>query len=276
MKNIITEISMLFLLIVFLIPVQAQAQAQGPQWWNTNSLKLDSLQTGTLFHAQGTYGFSHMTGNVELYVHQGSPQFFLRNGRFMAVAYGQINLQKVQVGDNPATKTHTYMFNPKLIYDVQRSLQSETGMLWEHDDPQYIDRRIVFYQGLNYNVLENDHLGKMLFGAVGYQWAKSTEFLPVLPVTHEDVPVAYLQQELVLKTFAPFIFSESFSYIRELNDEGVYRTHLTLSVQLPATRHVIVMLTHQTEYESAPIIHSLSPFFEKFNTTFTLGVQFNF
>ncbi|MEX2600600.1 MAG: hypothetical protein WD355_03060, partial [Balneolaceae bacterium] len=130
MKNIFSCIRAFFLFVLFLIPVEMQAQ----NWWNTNSLKLDSLQAGTLFHATGQYGFTHMTGNVDLTAHQGAPQLFLRNGRLMAVAYGQISYQKIQTGDNPATRTETFTLNTKLIYDLLRDFQTETGMLWERNE----------------------------------------------------------------------------------------------------------------------------------------------
>ncbi|MEX2601023.1 MAG: DUF481 domain-containing protein, partial [Balneolaceae bacterium] len=140
----------------------------------------------------------------------------------------------------------------------------------------YIDRRIIAYQGLIFNVMENENIGTMLFGAAGYQWATSTEFLPLLPVTREDKAVAYFQHQMAFKFFAPFSLVENFSIIKELDDNGAYRTDLSFSAQLPVSQKVVFVVTHQTKYESEPIILALAPYFEKFNTTLTLGVQFTF
>lgn len=263
---------LLLIIILFLVPVDSYAQ----DWWMTNSLKLDDLPEGTLFHAEGEYSFTHTTGNVDMYLHRGAPAVFLRNGRMLFNTFGNIEYQKIKVGDDPATRNRSFMINTKFIYDLVPVLQSETGILWERDEPHYIDRRVVLYTGMIYNVLENDHLGKMFFGAVGYQYATSTEFLPILPVTKEDKPIAYLQQQLVLKLFQPITFTESFTYIKELDEEAAHRTKFLLSAQIPVTSHVVFVVSHQTEYESEPIIRALAPYFEKLNTTFTLGVKLNF
>jgi hypothetical protein len=271
MKNILSA-GLVLLLIMLYAPESAISQ----NWWNTNSLKLESIPEGTLFHAEGEYNFTHLTGNVDMYLHTGSPSFYVRNGRTMFTTYAKINYQKIQVGDNRPTRNRSFTINPKFIYDLTPVFQSETGVLWERDESHYLDRRVVAYTGIIYNLLESKDFGKLFFGAVGYQHARSTEFLPILPVTEENKPILYAQQRLIVRALAPVVFVESFTFIKELDEEASYRTDLTLRAIIPLSQKTNFVITHITKYESEPLIHVLAPYVEKFNTTLAVGVKFNF
>lgn len=272
MKNATRIILLVTVAVIFFTPMELNAQ----DWWMTNSLKLPEMPENTLFHAEGEYSFMQTTGNVKMTVHRGAPAIFVRNRRVLFNIFGRIDYQKIQVRDDPTSRSEKFTINSKLIYDLTRTFQTETGLLWERDNNLFIDRRMVYYTGLIYNELEAQHLGRLLFGAIGYQQVRSVEFLPLLPVTKENKPVAYVLQQLVFKSFQPITFSQRFSYIIELDDDAAYRTELMLSAQVPLSEKIVFVVAHETKYESQPLIPDLAPFFEKMNTTFTLGVRFTF
>jgi len=267
-------ISFSTLLILTLFPLSLHAQEL--KWYETNSLRLDSLAQGVLFHADGQYSFFHSKGNMDGYIHQGMPRLFLRNGRLMFSANGNLKFQKIQVLSNPASRTRYIELNARAIYDLTKAFQLEAGTEWERDHSNFIDARAVHYTGLIYNAYHNPKFSKLFFAAVGYQFLESTALPAGLPVTHEDKPVLYFMQHASFSPIEYVKFSESFSFIEELNESKNYRTELTLSAQIPVTKHVVFVLTQQFKYEKEPIIPELGPYFEHANNSFTMGVRLNF
>lgn len=276
----IYQLSVLVLFCALLAPIslQAQQQQQAPQWWLTNSLKKTSNNPeGTLFHAQGEYSLYHSTGQVNATIHKGSPQFFIRNGRFQLSAFGHISYQTLQVGSNPKSQTESFEANPKLIYDIIPAVQWEGGVLWERNDAQFLDRRAAYYTGLIYNNMEHKSIGKLYFLALGYQDVKSTVLPQGLGVVEDQTPIFYAQQTFVFKTVIPRVnLNQSLIFIQELNDESIYRLDLNLRAMYQLTRRISGMIQYQYKYEDAPLIPELAPFYEKTNTALTFGVRFSY
>lgn len=262
--------------VLILLIGSATVSAQIPNWWVTNSLKLPEMPSGTLFHAEGSYSYYRTDGNVKGYIHKASPSIFVRNGRFITSISGNLSYQKLQIMNNPANRKETFSLNLKGIYDLTPRLQWESGLLWERDNNQYIDRRYVFYSGLIYNLFSLDNLDAVVFGAAGYQFLTSEEFLPILPVTEQNKPVAYVFQRIKYIPIEYVTLIQSFTYIHELDELGSHRNNLMLRAQFPVTKHLRVMVTRTTTYDKDPIIPELAPFVEKLNHSLTLGIGFNF
>lgn len=271
------QLSKTICLVLFLsVSHTSSLFAQDQKWYETNSFHIDSLAQGTLFHADGQYSLFHSKGNMNGYIHQGVPRVFLRNGRWMLSTSASLKFQKIQMMSNPATRTRYIKVNARMIYDLNKSFQFEAGTEWERDHSHFIDARAVHYTGLIFNAHEGKKFSKMFFAAAGYQFLESTALPGGLPVTHEDKPVLYFMQHATFSPVEYVKFTESFSFIEELNESKNYRTELTLSAQIPVTRHLIFVLTQQFKYEKEPIIPELGPYFEHANSTFTMGVRINF
>lgn len=249
-----------------------------PNWWMINSLKLDSIPSGILFHAEGDYTFYTSSGNVKMTMHRGSPKIFVRNGRYLFEAFGSVNYQKLQVRTNPVSRTHVFTFNTKAIYDLTRSLQSETGILWEKDDGHFLDLRTVYYTGLIFNQMEHKSLGRLFFLAGGYQDLSSTQLPPGLgkDVEENQKFIIYALQSLVLKVIPRVQLIEKFTFIQELDDVKSYRTDFELKAQFMLTRNISGLIAYQAKYEKEPLIPELAPFTEQLNTSLTFGAKFNF
>jgi hypothetical protein len=278
MRNSI-KLFALILCSLYVLPTSLIAQQnkpQAPQWWLTNSLKHDNLPDGTLFHIQGDYSFYHSTGQVDAYIHKGAPQLFVRNGRLQLSAFGSISYQKLQVQSNPATRTETFEFNPKLIYDIMPEIQWEGGLLWERNDPQFLDRRAALYTGLIYNKMEHKTLGQLYFLALGYQDVKSSVLPQGLGVVEEQKPILYAQQAFAFKTIPRVNLTETLIFVHELEEGGVYRLDLNLKALYQLTPHISGMIQYQIKYEDEPLIPELAPFYEKTNTALTFGVRFSY
>jgi hypothetical protein len=115
MKRLYT---LLAVTVIVLHPFDVLSQSASESWWLTNSLKQSEKHEGIRFHAQGEYSTYIATGQVDTYYHNSSPKLFVRNGRAQISAFGTISYQKVRVKPDPAIRTRTFSFNPKLIYDL--------------------------------------------------------------------------------------------------------------------------------------------------------------
>jgi len=263
--------------LCFLISVVDSHAQEPPNWWMTNSLKVDSIPPGTHFHAEGDYTFYRSKGNVNMTMHKGAPKIFIRNGRILFETLGSIDYQKIQVKSNPESLTHVFTLNPKIIYDLTPTYQSETGILWEKDDGHYLDLRTVYYTGLIYNKMEHPTLGKVFFLAGGYQTLKSTPLPPGLSkdIEEDEKFIIYALQSFVLKVIPRVQLIESLTFIQELDEVKSYRTDFELKAQYMLTRNISGLIAYQAKYEKEPLIPELAPFTERLNTSLTFGVRVN-
>ncbi|HAC16329.1 MAG TPA: hypothetical protein DCE78_10365 [Bacteroidetes bacterium] len=277
MKTLKNKVLPVFLIIVcvFVALDSAQAQQKPPNWWMINSLKLDSLPPGTHFHAEGDYTFYHSTGNVDMTMHKGAPKIFVRNGRLLFEFLGAINFQKMQVQEGPVTRHHSNSANLKMIYDITPAFQSETGILRESDDSQYLDHRTVYYTGLIYNNMGHKTLGKLFFIAAGYQTLRSTELPAGLPIDEQEKFIIYAQQTYVVKVIPRVQLTESLTFIQELDDHKSYRTDFQLKAQYMLSPRVSGLVAYQAKYEKEPLIPELALFTTRMNTSITIGVRVN-
>jgi hypothetical protein len=258
------------------IPFDSFSQSSTPAWWMTNSLKQTEKHKGTRIHAQGEYSTYIATGQVDTYFHKSTPMVFIRDGRAQLSAFGTLSYQKVRVQSNPASRTRSFSFNPKLIYDLNPSLQWEGGVLAEKNDAQYLKLRSAYYTGLIYNNLEHKNLGKLLFVAFGYEQVSTTQLPEDLGTEKFGNPIVYVQQRFNLTSIPKVNLSETLIFIHGIDQSHIYRVDLDLKAMYQFNAHISGMVQYQIKYEEEPLIPDLAPYYEKMNTALTVGVVLNF
>jgi hypothetical protein len=260
-------------LILFTGLGSISVKAQETNWWLTNSLKLDSLSSDLLFHAEGAYSFYTSSGNVDMILHDATPKLFLRKGRFLVSAFGEFKYQKMKVLAGQTSRTWMHNYNVKLIYDLFPDIQSETGILLQKDDSKYLDNRTVYYSGFSYNTMENEKVGQQYFLAGGYQTIKPSP-LPLNIVAGEiDQPVVYVAQTFVLKTIPDIEITETATFIQDLDTNKSYQATVNVSAQFAFTDKVAGLISYQLTYDKEPIVPQLAPFVDNMNTAITFGVN---
>jgi len=264
------------LILPYTVLSQDAQQPPPPQWWLINSLKLDEKHEGTRVYFQADYSMYHSTGQVDAYIHNGAPQFFLRNGRMQLTLFGTISYQKLQVQSDPATRTRVFSFNPKLVYDLNPTFQWEAGILAEKNDAQYLNLRTAYYSGLIFNNMEHKKLGKLFFVAFGYEHVKSTELPEDLGVEELGHPIVYAQQRFEFKTIPRVNLSQTLIYVHGIRNTDVYRLDLDLKAMYQLNNHISGMVQYQVKFEEEPLIPELAPYLEKLNTAITFGVRLSF
>lgn len=247
--------------ILFLILVSA---AQAQNWWQVNSLKLDSLPDKVLFHAEGEYNLERAKGSVSGFLHEAEAGIQLRKKRVLLSVSTDLTYQKLEMGSQLIREKY-YLFEGALNYDLLPNLHAEAGVVWEKDDQKYIDQRAVVYTGLNAELFSDQTWGLNLMGAVGEQ----RQMFVDSPNVFVDW-VAYVQQNLRVLIHPKIIFTEKFIYIREIGGNPGYRNLLRLQTIFRFTPHVSAVVKHETKYEQK----TLFPGIEKMNHTQSVGIRF--
>lgn len=248
-----------FTLLFVLVPgILAQ------NWWQQNSLKMENLPDKLLFHAEGDYSLNVATGTISGFLHDGEAGFRLRKNRYLFNMSTDLKYQKLKMGSLVLREKY-YLIEGALIYDLLPNLHAEVGAVWEKDDQQYIDQRLVIYTGLNVELFSNEIWGLNVMGAFGEQ----RQVYVVSPNVYVDW-VGYTQQNFRLKLHPKIFFTEKFIYVRELGDDASYRNLLRLQTIFRFTPHFSAMIKHETKYES----QTLFPGIEKLNHFQTMGIRF--
>ena len=249
-----------FLILFLVLATTVQAQ----NWWQVNSLKLDSLPDKVLYHAEGQYSLERAKGTISGFLHEAEAGIQLRKKRLLLSISTDLKYQKIEMGPQLIREKY-YLIDGALIYDVLPNLHAEAGAVWEKDDQQYIDQRMVIYAVLNVELYSDQTFGLNFMGALGEQ----REMFTVSPNIYVDW-VAYAQQNLRVLIHPKIIFTEKFIYVRELGDQSGYRNLLRLQTIFRFTPHVSAVVEHETKYEQK----TLFPGIEKLNHSQTIGIRF--
>lgn len=256
------------LILTVLIILSAQLQASAQNWWETNSLALDSLSNDLLFRAEGQYSLNIANGTISGFLHEGEGGFKLRRERFLFNAFTDLKYQKVEMGSQVIREKYM-LIEGALIYDMLPYLHVEAGTVWERDDQQYIDQRLIMYAGANVELFSKSTWGhpagfNVMF-ALGEQRKLYVDTDPVMVNW-----VGYFQQNFRLLLQDNIIFSEKFIMVHEFGDDGGYRNMLRLQTIFRFTPYVSAMIKHETKYEQK----TLFPGIEKLNHFQTVGLRF--
>ncbi|MCH8495409.1 MAG: DUF481 domain-containing protein [Balneolales bacterium] len=255
MKKFVLAFTLLF---VFAPAILAQ------NWWQVNSLRLDSIPNKVLFHAAGDYSLDVATGTISGFAHKSEAGFQVRKNRYLLNVSTDLKYQKLEMSSQVVREKYL-LIEGALIYDLLPYLHAEVGAVWEKDDQQFIDQRLVVYTGLNVELFSSPMWGLNVMTAFGEQ----RQVYVVSPDVHVDW-VGYAQQNFRIALHPKIIFTEKFIYVRELGDDSSYRNMLRLQTIFRFTPHFSALIRHETKYEQKPLFPSI----EKLNHFQSIGLRF--
>ncbi|MCH8566699.1 MAG: DUF481 domain-containing protein [Balneolales bacterium] len=233
-------------------------------WWQTNSLHQDSLQAGWLFHTEGTYSLDRASGTISGFLHDGTGAVHLRNDRWLLRTVGEMKYQRISIGPNTIREKYFYI-DGALVYDIVPRMHGEVGAIWEKDDANRIDQRLVSYAGLNYELVRTPRFGINALGAFGEQRK--------LRLGSSEVQtnfIGYFQQNMRVRITDRIFFTERFIWVHELGDDASYRYYLRLQAVFRFTPVFAGMIKHEIRYEEkAP-----APGIDRLNQQLSIGFRF--
>jgi hypothetical protein len=248
--------------IMLVLGLNAPIVAQN--WWQVNSLKLDSIPNRVLFHAAGDYSLDVASGTISGFLHKSEVGFQVRRNRVLLNVSTDLKYQKLKVNTLEIREKY-FLVEGALIYDLLPYLHAEAGVVWERDDQQFIDQRLVVYTGLKVELFSNEIWGLNIMSAFGEQ----RQAYVVSPAVYVDW-VGYTQQNFRLILHPRIIFTEKFIYVREFGDDSGYRNMLRLQTIFRFTPHFSALIKHETKYEQKVLF----PGVEKLNHFQTIGLRF--
>jgi len=253
----------ILLSIIFFFMLTPTILAQN--WWQVNSLSIDELPDKVLFHAEGVYSLDMASGTISGFLHNGEAGIQVRKNRLLLNLSTDLKYQKLELGPQVIREKY-YLVEGAFIYDLLPNLHAEAGAIWEKDDQQFVDQRLIMYTGMNVQLFSSQRWGFNVMGAFGEQREKNVGS----PNINVDW-VGYGQQNFRLTLHPKIIFTEKFIFVQKFGDDSSYRNMLRLQTVFRFAPHVSALVKHETKYEQVPLF----PGIEKINQFLTVGVRFD-
>ncbi len=261
MKKIIycLVISMLYVIVVRAEEPKVQ-DPNSTQWWLKSPLDHTELYGQMLYHVEGSYSFSNMTGNIEGDVHKGQILNFLRYNAFsfhlnyMLDKYS-ITTYSDNSGNPKAAKTVTtdhQVAEFAVDYNISKYFNLETGIIWEMDQKQSVLDRWSYYAGVGYNHHFGNHYLDFIVagGMVDIDYTLPSIELDQYDVQREPDAYLFLIQSYSWAVTKGVMLKEQFQYFPNLSESQRYRYNIDLTMLFNVWEFLSVMIEHNRSYNN--------------------------
>jgi hypothetical protein len=239
-----------------------------PQWWLYSSLA-DSIDR-FLFHVEGQYSYSKMSGSIEGETQSGAARVAIRKNIFTnhtEYMIDKMNLMLQALRMNYVTESQ--VFTNYLDVDLTRLLFGEVGFIWERDHSLLIKNRYSFYAGLGLNgLIFEKHYLKVLaaIGRIDQDYTIPVDNINVIKGAYTPF---YMRQQYKYIIDQTFSVTEFAYYLADLNDADRYRMGLNLSLNILIVKPVSLVLSYAYKFDKESELLGAIPR----NTTQTIGVN---
>jgi hypothetical protein len=267
MKIYITAVLIIICSSINFIKAQTAVEnAPLPQWWLNSSL---ADTTGRyLFHLEGNYNYTNMTGTVKGQIQSGSATVIIRKDIFtdhteFYIDKTDLAIQSLGMNYNVAS----YTFTEYLDVDMTRLLYGEAGYIWERDNTLYLQNRNSLYAGVGLNgLIYEQHYLKILFaiGTINQEYTIPIEYINVVKGEHSAFYCRQLYKYVVNTVFS---FMEEAYYLNYLNYSDRYRLGLGLNLNIAIVKPLSLVLGYNYKFDKENSLLGVIPT----NTTQTIG-----
>ncbi len=252
------------------------------QWWLYSPLKYEPMYPKWLFHAQGYFSYTKLTGNVEGVEYSSELESALRKNRY--TTYVLFLLSKTETTESVGGG-HTENEDLALMvierFDLTKRFALNVGMTWERESDRFVKDRFTYFGGPSVLVFEFPRH----FLRVGFYYGYDDTQYDNDGLTSNGLPASedlesdgvMFEQGYRLALTETLSFIESFQYLALFDDDDSYRWTFNPELNLQLTQHFSVFASYKMEEEKTPIFKVVEPIgAEKRDTTFTLGVSVRF
>jgi len=185
-------------------------------WWNRSSLTYSPLVKRFLVHTEITYSYTHYTGNLDGYCHDGEFMAALRKCRFTYYLTGELSASKYMVYVIQSTqKLEKNTFDNVIRYDLFKHFYLDFGHRWERETERLLVNRYDYYGGIGGYIDKRPIWNVSLFLGGGQEEIEYDKMVPQ-HVRTDDYQVGFVIQNATLN-LGPVV---------TLRDRIVFRTHL--------------------------------------------------
>ena len=254
--------------INFLIAQTASEKMPSPQWWLGSSL-VDSVDQ-FLFHVEGQYSYTKMTGVSEGETQSGFAKVAIRKNIFThhtEYMIDKMNLMIENLGMGYATESQ--VFTDYLDVDITRLLYSEAGFIWERDNTLYLNNRYTLYAGVGLNgLIYERHYLKILvaLGRINQEYTIPVDAYDVVKGAHTEF---YIRQNYKYVIDQRFAFMEQAYYLTNMTDPGRYRMGVGLNFSIGIIQPVSLVLGYIYKFDKERELLGITAG----STTQTIGIN---
>jgi hypothetical protein len=272
MKKYITTV--LFIICSSLNFIMAQTATEkkpSPQWWLNSSLADTTDQY--LFHVEGQFSYTKMTGAIEGEMQSGDVRVAIRKNIFThqtEYMIDKMNLMLESFGMNYSSESQT--FTDYLDVDITRLLYSEGGFIWERDNSLLIKNRYSLYVGAGLNgLIFEQHYLKIL---VALGRIDQDHSIPVddIDVVKGVYAAFYVRQHYKYVIDQRFSFMEQSYFLTNMNRSDRYRMSVSLNFSIGIIQPVSLIFGYTYKYDKeSELLGAIAK-----NTTQTIGINVSF
>ncbi len=252
-------LSMLYI-IVLKADDNKESHPNNSQWWLKSPMDHPELYGQTLYHVEGSYSFTNMTGNIEGSVHKGTLLNFMRYNDFtfhfnMMIDKYSITTYADNTG-NPASESQVtsdhQIVEYVMDYNLSKYFNLEGGIIWEMDKKQSVLDRWSYYAGLGFNHhFDNHYLDFIVAGGmVDIDYDLPSSILDQFDVQKEPDTYLFLIQSYSWAITKGVMFKEKFQYFPNLSETQRYRYGLDVSMIFNVWKYLSVMIEHIRNYDN--------------------------
>jgi hypothetical protein len=271
---------------------------QGKWWWFKNAKKFESTDSW-LYHLGLSYSFSDTGGNIDSTKHNAMLDLALRKQAFTSVT--QYNLRKSD-SENSLTdismNIQSQKFHQAFRYAVNDWAALVVGGRWtKSDSTKYIDRRVSFFGGSLFSIIDQPGLilnAGVFYGNSNTSYMNKTitkvrKYQDFIPVEDYDSGEFFLSQTLRWKLSDNINFEEKANYIQLLEDTEYSYGNLTLGLEFKINKNISVVASYDIEYDYNPFINAAQEYLnqrriaglssgdmDKIDTSLSLGFRIKF
>lgn len=269
MKKYLTAVLIIICGTLSILTAQTTAEKKPPpQWWLNSSLA-DSADW-FLFHAEGQYSYTKMTGSTEGDIQSGTARLSVRKNIFTNHTEYMLDKTKMSIkslGMHYATESQ--IFTDYLDVDITRLLYGEAGFIWEMDNSLYIKNRYSLYAGagLTGQIFDKHYLKILIaFGRIDQDYTVPVDGFDVVKGIHTEF---YARQNYKFVINQTFSFMELAYYLVNINNSDRYRVGVILNLSIVIVQPVSLILGYNYKYDKeSELLGAIAA-----NTTQSIGIN---
>ncbi len=254
---------MLVISMTYVVSVKAEdiAKPNSTSWWLKSPLDHPELLDKTLYHVEGSYSFTNMTGNIEGDIHKVKLLNFLRYDYFTMHFNFVIDKYNITTFEDNSGKSESenkvssdlQIAEFALDYDLSKHFNIETGVIWEKDMKQSVLDRWSYYAGFGFNhhFLNNHFLDFTIAGGmVELDYGLPREILDMFDVQKDPDAYLFFLQSYSWAITKNIMFKEKFHYFPNITESKRFRYSLDVALLFSVWDFLSIMIEHNRRFDN--------------------------
>jgi putative salt-induced outer membrane protein YdiY len=222
-------------------------------WWIKSSLSYDPLPQQFLFHGEGQYAYTSLSGNATGEIHSGKAIIKVRKAKFtnhFGFQYDKLDQKGDLVGNYFKENLN---LEDMIDFDITEIFYAEIGGFWQKDNIRKIKNRYIYYGGVGLATqIEKSHnlKGIIALASVDQKYDLPDNILAFYDVVREPFQALYLNQNYTWRVNEGISLSEDFKYIVNLKESKRYQYNINLQANIFFSAHFGIFWAYSYQWDN--------------------------